>query len=235
MNTSSHAGPSLRAASFGPGGSALVRLLSSDQRARIARMATVDELPPRRIVCREGSNAQSVFILAEGVVKMFRDLPSGRGRVLAFLFADDAFGLAQTGHYAYSVQTITHVKLYRLRLAALTAALRRDGDLAFQFLCKVMHELRGTLRHNVILARRDAVGRAAMFLLMLEQNTPAREDSRIELPMSRADVANYLGLSQEAVSRALTGLERGGVIAFQGRHELRVLDRARFEKIAGAL
>jgi len=210
-------------------------LLSSDQRARIAKIATVEEFPARRIVCREGSNAQWIFIMAEGVATMFRDLPSGRRRVLAFLFADDAFGLAQTGHYVYSVQTITPVKLYRVRLAALTAALRRDGDLASEFLCKAVHELRGALRHNVILARRDAVGRAAMFLLMLEQNTPARSDARIELPMSRADVANYLGLSQEAVSRAMTGLERSGVVAFQGRHELRVLDRARFEKIAGAL
>ena len=235
MTTSLQTGPSLRAASFGPGVPAIARLLSSDQRGRIARIATIEEFPPRQIVCREGSNAQSVFIMAEGVVKMFRELPSGRGRVLAFLFADDAFGLAQTGHYLYNIQTITHVKLYRLRLAALTAALRRDGDLASQFLCKVMHELRSTLRHNVILARRDAVGRAAMFLVMLEQNTPPRSDSRIDLPMSRSDVANYLGLSQEAVSRALTGLERSGVIAFQGRHALRVLDRARFEKIASAL
>ena len=235
MLTSSHSGPSLRAAPFGPGISAVARLLSSDQRARIARIAIIEEFLPRRIVCREGSSAQSVFIVAEGVVTLFRDLPSGRRRVLAFLFADDAFGLAQTGQYVYSVQTITHVKLYRLRLATLTAALRRDGDLASQFLCKAMHELRGALRHNVILARRDAVGRAAMFLLMLEQNAPARGDSRIELPMSRADVANYLGLSQEAVSRALTSLERSGVIAFEGRHELRVLDRARFERIVGAL
>ena len=234
MNTSSP-GPSLRAVSFGPGAPSVVRLLSSDQRARVARIATIDEVQPRQIVCREGSSAQSVFILAEGVAKMFRDLPSGRGRVLAFLFADDTFGLAQTGHYLYSVQAITAVRLYRLRLATLTATLRRDGDLASQFLCKVMHDLRGTLRHNVILARRDAAGRAAMFLLMLEQNAPARGDSRIELPMSRADVANYLGLSPEAVSRALTGLERSGVIAFEGRYALRVLDRARFEKIASAL
>ena len=208
-------------------------ITSSD--ARIARIATVDDLPPHRIVCREGANAQSVFIMAEGVVKMFRDLPSGRRRVLAFLSADDVFGLTPTNHYVYSVETITQVKLYRIPLTTLTAALRRDGDLASRFLGKVLHDFCGVLRHNVVLARRDAVGRAAMFLMTLEQNAPARRDSRIQLPMSRADVANYLGLSQEAVSRALTGLERSGVIAFQGRHELRVLDRARFEKIAGAL
>lgn len=234
MMKSSGAGPSLRAASFGPGVPDVVRLLSSDERTEIANIATIVEVPPGRVVYREGTNAQAVFIVAEGVVKVFRDLPSGRRRVMAFLFADDAFGLAQSGHYVYSVQTITAVKLYRIRLAALTAILRNSGELASQFLCKVMHELRGALRHNVILARRDAVGRLAMFLLMLEQNAP-RDDSRIALPMRRSDIANYLGLSQESVSRALSRLERSSVIAFDGRHELRVLDRPKLERIVSAL
>jgi CRP/FNR family transcriptional regulator len=74
-----------------------------------------------------------------------------------------------------------------------------------------------------------------MFLRMLEQNAHSRPESRIEIPMSRSDVANYLGLSLEAVSRALTRLERSRVISFQGRYELRVLDRPRFERIAAAL
>ena len=234
MSTSSN-GPSLRAASFGPGIPDVVRLLSSDQQAQIAHIATVEELPPRRIVYREGTDAESVFIVARGVVKMFRDLPSGRRRVLGFLFADDAFGLAQTGHYIYSVQTITAVTLYRIPLTTLTATLRRDGELASKFLCKAAHELCGALRHNVIMARRDAVGRLAMFLLMLERNAPVRDDSRIDILMSRADAANYLGLSQESVSRALGRLERSRVIAVHGRHELRVLDRQRFEAIASAL
>jgi CRP-like cAMP-binding protein len=72
-------------------------------------------------------------------------------------------------------------------------------------------------------------------LLMLEQNAHSRLDSRIEIPMSRSDVGNYLGLSLESVSRALSRLERSRIIAFQGRHELRVLDRVRFERIATAL
>jgi CRP/FNR family transcriptional regulator, anaerobic regulatory protein len=234
MITSSVPGPSLRAASFGPGLPDVVRLLSSDQRAEIASIATVAEFPPGRIVYREGTNAQTVFIVAEGAVKVFRDLPSGRRRVMAFLFADDAFGLAQTGHYVHSVQTITRVTLYRIRAATLGAALRSNGELASQFLCKVTHELRGAMRHNLILARRDAVGRLAMFLMMLEHNAP-RHDARIDLPMSRSDIANYLGLSQESVSRALSRLERTGVIAFHGRHELRILDRPKFEKIVNAL
>ena len=235
MVTPSDAGPSLRAASFGPGIPDVVRLLTPDQQTHIASIANVVEFPPRRIVYREGLEADSVFIVAEGVVKAFRDLPSGRRRVMAFFFTDDVFGLAQTGHYIYSVHTISRVKLFQVPVKTLEAALRRDGDLAFQFLCKAMHDLRGTLRHNIITARHDAVGRLAMFIFMIEQNTPAHPDSHVDIPMSRSDIANYLGLSQESVSRALRKLERSGVIAVQGLHRLRVVDRPKFEKIVSSV
>jgi CRP-like cAMP-binding protein len=229
------AGPSLRAAPFGPGIQDVVRLLSPRQRSHIASIATNLHLPPQRIVYREGTSAHSVFIIGDGAVKAFRDLPSGKRRVMAFHFADDVFGLAHGGQYVGSVQTITAVRLYRIRVTTLSDVLRRDADLAFQFLCKVAHELRGSLRHTVIVARRDAVGRVTMFLRMLEQNAHPRHDSRIEIPMSRSDAADYLGLSLESVSRALTSLERSRVIALERRHEIRVLDRTRFEKISAAL
>ena len=154
---------------------------------------------------------------------------------MTFLFTDDVFGLAQSGHYMNSAQTITPVTLYRIRVATLADTLRRDADLAIQFLCKVTHELRKALRHTATVTRRDALGRVTMFLRMLEQDSHLGRDSRIEVPMSRLDAANYLGLSLEAVSRALSQLERSGIIAFEGRRNVRVLDRMRFDKIAAAL
>ena len=228
-------GPSLRAIPFGPGRKSAVGLLSSRQRSQMARIATSLQYPPGKVIYREGSNAQSVFIIANGIVKLFRDLPSGKRPVMAFLFADDVFGLAQNGHYVNSAQTITPVTMYCIRAATLTDALRHDADLAVQFLCKVTHELTGSLRHTVIVTRRDALGRVTMFLRMLEQDSPRSQDSTIEVPVSRLDAANYLGLSLEAVSRALSQLERDGIIAFEGRRSVRVLDRTRFEKIAAAL
>ena len=228
-------GPSLRALPFGPGAKSATGLLSSRQRSQIARIATSVQYPPGKDIYREGSNAQSVFIIADGIVKLFRDLPSGKRPVMAFLFADDVFGLAQSGRYVNSAQAITSVTLYSLRVATLTDALRHDADLACQFLCKVTHELAGALRHIVIVTRPDALGRVTMFLRMLEQDSRHGQNSNIEVPVSRLDVANYLGLSLEAVSRALSRLERDGIIAFEGRRRLRVVDRTRFEKIAAAL
>jgi CRP/FNR family transcriptional regulator, anaerobic regulatory protein len=169
------------------------------------------------------------------VVKTFHDLPSGKRRVMSFLYADDLFGLAQSGHYVNSVETITPAAFYRMRVGALTDLLRRDADLAVHFLCKVTHDLRRSLQHAMILSRRDAAGRLTMFLRMLEQNAHLYHDSQIEIPMSRSDIANYLGLSLESVSRALSRLERSRILVFDGRQQVRVLDRPRFERIAAAL
>jgi len=227
-------GPSLRAAPFGTGVQKVVRLLSARQRSQIGNMATCVRVPARTLVCREGASAHAVFIVETGAAKMFRDLPSGKRRVTAFLFPDDVCGLAQHGQYVDTVQTITPVTLYRIPVATLADIFRRDPELAVHFLCKVTHELRGSLQHTVTVARRDAVGRVTMFLRMLEQND-IRAGSRIWTPMSRSDVASYLGLSLEAVSRALGSLHRSRIIALEGRHEIQIVDRLRFERMAAAL
>jgi len=84
-------------------------------------------------------------------------------------------------------------------------------------------------------SRRDAAGRMTMFLRMLEQHGHQRCASSIEIPMSRSDTANYLGMSLESVSRACRSLERSEIVAFPDRHRVRVIDRTRFERLAARM
>lgn len=223
--------PSLRAVRFGPtGGAGAVPLLTKAQRQRLSAIATRLRLRPRTIVYREDAPASAVFIIASGVVKSFRDLPSGRRRVAGFLFAEDIFGLAENGHYVNTTQAVTEVKAYRLPLDALEQLFLHDGQLQMQFLVKVTHALRQAQRQKIVLTRRDAIGRVAMFLSMLERRAAdAGIRSAIDVPMSRSDVAGYLGLSLEAVSRATTALTRRRTIAFVDRHTVRIVDRGRFD------
>ncbi|HEX4971624.1 MAG TPA: Crp/Fnr family transcriptional regulator [Steroidobacteraceae bacterium] len=215
-------------------GSDPVELLSDAQREKLVRLATVRELPARTVVYRAGSPADSVFIIGEGVVKSYRDLASGRRRIAAFFFARDLFGLAEAGYYVNTVQTITPVRLYDIKLEALTALFKREPDIELQFLCKVVHVLREVQHHTIIIGRRDAAGRLAMLLRLLQKQSLAQGHRDIALPMSRSDIANYLGLSPEAVSRASRRLERQGIVEFHGRGEVRVIDRQRFAAIAAA-
>jgi CRP/FNR family transcriptional regulator len=229
--------PSLRAVPFESGGTRdVVQLLSKRHKMQLAGVSTRLRLPARMIVYREESDAQWVFIIAQGVIKSYRDLPSGKRRVLTFLFQDDIFGLAESGLYVNTTQAVTPVTLYRIEVSTLTAMFRRDSELQFQFLCKVTDVLRSSFRKQILVGRRDAPGRVAMFLRMLEQETCQKgEESDIEIPMSRSDIANYLGLSLEAVSRACRTLEQRGIVDFIGRHSARIVDRPRFDKLTAAL
>jgi CRP-like cAMP-binding protein len=226
-----HDGPSLRGV---PCEFAVVNaapLLALRHRAHLATLASRVHLPSRMVLYREGAAADCVFFVACGVLKAFRDLPSGKRRVVAFLFAEDLFGLSEGLQYVNTLQTVTPVTVYRIPTATLIGALRRDADLEFQFLCKLTHELRKSQRHMVIISRRDAAGRLTMFFRMLEQHGRQR-DSHIEVPMSRSDTANYLGLSLEAVIRACRTLERSRIVAFRDRHHVRIIDRRRFDMLA---
>ncbi len=211
-------------------------LLTEDQRHALAQIGVKVRLPPRLLVYQEDARADWIFSVIDGAVKSYRDLPSGKRSVNAFLFHHDLFGLAERGKYVNCVKTITRTTLYRFPLKPFTELLRRDPGLQFQVLIKVTHELRESQRRAIAIARRDAPGRLAMFLIFMEKRAlePARGRT-IELPMSRSDIAGFLGLSLEAVIRASADLERRHLVAFEDRHLVRVLDADRLAKLAGAV
>jgi CRP-like cAMP-binding protein len=200
-------GPTLRATSFLQGHAGEEPLLTERQRLKLASISTRIRVLPRMVLYREDTAATCVFINAEGVVKAFKDLPSGRRWVTAFLYPDDVFGLAENGLYIRTAQAVTP------------------------------HELREAQRQTIAVGRRDAVGRLAMFIRQLERSSPAasRAARDIEMPMSRSDIASYLGLSLESVSRASRVLERRGVVSFPSRHLVRILNPAQFERIESML
>ena len=207
-------------------------LLTNSQRMKLAAIGTRVRVPARTVIYKEETPATSVFINAGGVVKAYKDMPSGRRWVTAFLYPADVFGLAENGLYVRTAQAVTDATLYRFNVDVLVETLKSDGELQFKFLCKVTHELREAQRQTIAIGRRDAVGRLAMFLGQLERQGGSHE---IDLPMSRSDIASYLGLSLESVSRATRALEKRGVVRFSGRHLLQIDDPVQFEKIESRL
>jgi CRP-like cAMP-binding protein len=220
-------GPSLRGAPFRNQSISL----TDTQRQQVLRVAIKEETPPRGFVYREKSLATDVFICGSGCAKSYRELPGGARHVVGFLFAKDLFGLAEKGLYVNSVQAITPLVTYRIPIDTMAELMKRDPDLELKVMCKIAHELRVAQRKGIILARNDAVGRVVMFFQLLNDGQAPANGQRIPLPMSRADIADYLALSGESVSRATTKLIRRGVVAFEGRRVVRVVDHAQFEKI----
>ena len=232
--------PSIRAVPFDhtwPSGLA-TELLTEHQRRHLADIATVRFIPARTVLFSEGDAADSVFIVSRGVMKAYRDLRNGKRRVVAFLFPSDVLGLAEGGRYVNNAQALTPATLYSIRMDALKESFRQDFALQFHFLCKVTHELRESQRQTIGVSRRDASGKLATFLEMLQRNASLRGDTAsasIWLPMSRADIASYLGLTQETLSRAAARLKRHGIVAFPDRRHVLITDRNRLHALADPL
>jgi CRP/FNR family transcriptional regulator, anaerobic regulatory protein len=229
----SHHLPPFRTAPFlNPGSSGATIVLSARQREELAQIGIRTRLPARSAIYREQSPAQWVFAVVEGAIKSYRELRSGRRVVSAFLFAGDLFGLSANGRYVNTAAAITQVTLYRLPVNDLTVLLKRDGEIQFEFLAKVTHELREAQRRSVFLTRRDAAGRLAMFLEWIRARHDLRTTDDLTLPMTRSDIADFLGLSLESVSRAASELQRRRVVKFNGRHHVRILDATGLARLA---
>ena len=226
---------SLRATSFQYSAEA-EGVLTDRQRQDLARIGMRVRLPPRMTVYHEDSAAQWVFAIVDGAVKCYRDLPSGKRVVSAFLFARDLFGLAENGHYLNSAQTLTVTTMYRLPVGDLAALLKHDPDMQFKFLMKVTHELREAHRRSVLITRRDAAGRLAMFISQMEaRECPSGESRVVLLPMTRSDIAGFLALSVESVSRAAADLEQRKLVQFENRHRARIVDPEGFARLVAAV
>ena len=228
--------PSLRAITFErsyPHGLA-TELLTEAQRQHLAQIATVRTVRPGALLFHQGAPADTIFIVSRGVLKTFHAHRNGTQRVLAFWFSADLVGLAENGRYVNSVQAVTAATVYGVDVDALKASFRRDFALHLQFLCKVTHELREAQHRLISMAQRGALCRVAVFLEMLQGNASLRENGNgtVWLPMSRIDVANYLGLTPETLSRAVARMKRQGIVETSDRHHLRVLDRTRLRALA---
>ena len=208
--------------------------LTARQREQLIQIGTRLRLPRRTCIYEEESTANSVYVVTEGAVKSYRDLPSGKRSLCAFLFEKDLFGLAEQGRYVNTTQSITSVTVYRLPVGELAEVLKHDSELQFQFLMKVTHELREAQRRAIMINRKDAPGRLAMFIAMMHDRL-SNGGARVPLPMSRSDIAAFLGLSLESVSRAAAELERRGLVTFEGRHSATIVHPVRMARIVAAV
>jgi CRP-like cAMP-binding protein len=210
------------------------QLLSDEERARLAVIASIVRFKKGAEIYREGHRADAIFNIISGVVKAYR---KGRGHsehITAFLFPDDLLGLSEEGRYTNSAGAITPVTAFQIPVSALRSRMSKDASLEFHVICKLCQELRQAQRHAFLLARRQALPKVVMFLQLFEQLQAARGESTTEiyLPMSRSDIGEYVGMSLEAVSRAFHSLAARGIIKSRDRRHLKIIDRTAFENVA---
>ncbi len=190
------------------------------------------DVSPNDTVLTEGDAAHDVYNVTAGVLKIYKLLPDGRRQITGFLFPGDFLGLTHNGVYAYSAEALTPATLCRFSRNKLEALLQEIPHLEQRLLSMVSHELAAAQDQMVMLGRKSARERVVSFLLMLSRSASRRSEpaNPVTVPMTRTDIADYLGLTIETVSRTLTQLKKQGLIELLGEKQIRL---AQPEKLAG--
>lgn len=172
---------------------------------------------------RPGDTAEFYFKVLKGAVRSCHVLADGRRHIGEFFLAGDFIGLDAAESYAFAAEAILDTALIRYsrrKVEALAAEEPRIG----QSLVEIMRAgLAAARERMLLLGHMTAMERIASFLLDLSAR---RDDGRINLPMTRTDIGDYLGLTMETVSRAFSQLKTDGIITQHGLHEFAIARRA---------
>jgi CRP/FNR family transcriptional regulator, nitrogen fixation regulation protein len=160
-------------------------------------------------IYRESEPADSLYRIISGTVRTSKIFSDGRRQVGAFYLTGDVFGLEMGVRHTFSAEAIAGAKVLVIKRSAVMGLVEREHDVARRLWTLTARELSRVQDHTLLLTK-TAQERVASFLLEMDARMPAGK--AIELPMSRRDIADYLGLTVETVSRTLTHLANSAAI-----------------------
>jgi CRP/FNR family transcriptional regulator len=180
----------------------------------------------------EGDEAGHIFDVLEGVLRVYRILPDGRRAIIGFIYPGDVLGVSFQSRYLFTAEAVTDVRVRRFARGRFFSLVNESSELRPQLFAILCDEMSAAQDQMLLLGRKSAEERVVSFLLAVHHKSGV--GSTIELPMSRLDMADYLGLTIETVSRMMTGLTRRGLIAPAGRHAMVLRRLSALREIAGA-
>jgi CRP/FNR family transcriptional regulator, nitrogen fixation regulation protein len=181
-------------------------------------------------IYEEGDAATVFYKVISGVVRTCRFSQEGRRHIDSFYTPGDIFGFELGAVHAFAAEAVTDCTLQPCRRRGLEDAVAHDEGVALHLYSYAMRQLERARAHSQLLGRCSAVQKLAAFLLELSADGKAMP---IELPMTRQDIADYLGLTIETVSRTLAQLEKSGVISLLAARRIAVKNREALLNMGG--
>lgn len=201
----------------------------------LAQIATDTVARPGATFIQEGGLADAFFNVSRGTARIYKLLSDGRRQIVGFAGPGHFLGLASGAAYAFSaeaIDTVTYCRFSRSRFHALSDRVPSVEKIMLHI---ATIELIAAQEQMVVLGRKTARERLASFLVarrLLSSSGPGLDRS-FALPMSRSDIADYLGLSVETICRTFTRLRLEGLIEIVGISRIIVLDSVALETLAG--
>jgi CRP/FNR family transcriptional regulator, anaerobic regulatory protein len=199
------------------------------------RIARHINLAPNEALFNAGQAASSVHSMISGVVRLYKLLPDGRRQVIGFALPGDFLGTTPSDRYSFSADAVEAVSVCRFSVEAFGHFIEPRPHLLLRINEFAARELMLAQEQMLLLGRRSAEEKVATFLISWRNRLVqiGYEREIISLPMSRQDIADFLGLTIETVSRTLTRFEREKLLVIV-RGGVRLLDHGRAEALAAA-
>lgn len=182
----------------------------------------------------DGDEICQIYEIIEGYVCVYKLMSDGRRQVISFGFPGDLVGFSVDQTHRFSAEAITMCRARAIPMQAIDKLVEDRPDFSRKLLRFAAFELANAREQLLTVARKSATEKLATFLVALIQRHGHRTDGDIivELPMTRTDIADYLGLTIETVSRVISKFRRAGLIELTHPTTVRVVDMDRLRGIA---
>lgn len=205
---------------------ALCQALSCHELKGLSAIVANIEVAKGATLINETDQAEFLFNVTQGSVKLYKLMPDGRRQITGFLFPGDFLGIALNDRYAYSAEALEATKACRFPRKEMEGLLREMPELEHRLLSMVSNELVLAQEQMLLLGRKTAQEKLCSFLKGLYDRRVKRfpGTSSVPLPMSRSDMGDFLGLTTETVSRTMTNLKKKGVVALPSKGIVNVVN-----------
>lgn len=182
----------------------------------------------------EGDGKSNAYKIESGAVLIYKILSDGTRQIVSLAFPGDIIGLETGDEHTYDAQALAATRIRSASLSTLWRRAASDPSLAKELLESLSRDVTDARDHLLTIGRLCATGRIATFLLTLVRRNERKgmDATNVFLPVRRSDIADFLCLSVETVSRSLTDLKISHVISLRGWRQIRIQDRAMLERLA---
>ncbi len=192
----------------------------SDDPTALKAVGTIAHYARNQTIFSEGDPVAYTFKVVSGAVRLCKLLPDGRRQIAGFRFAGDYFGHDSDEGYTLTAESLSETMVVRYVRSQLARLEEERGDVRQRVMDMLRRDLWAAQNHLIMLGRQTAKERVASFLVQLAGRTGLGDGDQIGIPMSRQDMADYLGLTIETVCRAISDLKRRNIIGVPDRHHI---------------
>jgi CRP-like cAMP-binding protein len=193
--------------------------VAHDELTALDRIGSHLHFGQNQTIFSQGEPVNHAYKIVSGVVRLCKHLPDGRRQIAQFLLPGDYFSFITIGDHGFSAEAVVDLTLLSFPQKHVERLCQENPTLRVRLFALLSQRVHDIQNHLTMVGRQTAKERVAAFLLLLSQRLSA-DGKRVNVPMNRQDIADYLGLTMETVSRTLTLLKATRIISVSDLHQL---------------